>query len=186
MTPAEAVATIPHRDLVVSTSALHLAVQVLCDNVAIGGQPEWEGMRKAWNLILEMQVAISAAAKAKMISSVVLMPLRMASPTARRSRLIRRSRRGRSPLRGSRATSSSGMALMARMRSTTTFTREYSIEIRPVTAPRTKDGATTCEMICDRWSMELSATDISAPEPGRTNGKTAVHHASPETAAQRA
>ena len=62
MTPAEAVATIPHRDLVVSTSALNLAVQVLCDNVAIGGQPEWEGMRKAWNLILEMQVAISAAA----------------------------------------------------------------------------------------------------------------------------
>lgn len=62
MTPAEAVATIPHRDLVVSTSALTLAVQVLCDNVAIGGQPEWEGMRKAWNLILEMQVAISAVA----------------------------------------------------------------------------------------------------------------------------
>ena len=60
MTPAEAVATIPRRDLVISTAALNLAVQVLCDNVATGGQPEWEGMRKAWNLIIEMQAAISA------------------------------------------------------------------------------------------------------------------------------
>lgn len=58
MTPAEAVALIPRRDLVVFTTALNLAVQVLCDNVAIGGQPEWEGMRKAWNLILEMQQLI--------------------------------------------------------------------------------------------------------------------------------
>jgi hypothetical protein len=34
--------------------------------------------------------------------------------------------------------------------------------------------------------MELSATDISAPEPGQTHRKTAVHHASPRTAAQQA
>jgi hypothetical protein len=51
---------------------------------------------------------------------------------------------------------------------------------RPGHAPRTKDGVTTCEMICDRWSMELSATDISALKPGRTSGKTALHEAPPE------